>query len=102
MNAKTKPAQSHKVRAAALIAAIVMSTSLFSAVVSLADCHQALADIAAGGDVHAQVLSRILMHESPVGAVQRAQCRRRHRVHIMQVSGRITVPHRPRIRRCAP
>jgi|KBSSwiStaDraftv2_1062776.scaffolds.fasta_scaffold1510354_1 hypothetical protein len=37
MNAKTKPAQSHKVRAAALIAAIVMSTSLFSAVVSLAD-----------------------------------------------------------------
>ena len=34
MNAKT---QSNKVRAAALVAAVVMSTSLFSGVVSLAD-----------------------------------------------------------------
>ena len=37
MNAKTRTTQSNKVRAAALIAALVMSASLFSGVVSLAD-----------------------------------------------------------------
>ena len=37
MNARTRTTQSNKVRAAALIAAVVMSTSLFSGVVSLAE-----------------------------------------------------------------
>ena len=37
MNAMTRTTQSNKVRAAALIAALVMSASLFSGVVSLAD-----------------------------------------------------------------
>ena len=54
--------------------------------------HQPFADIAAGGDVHAQVLPRILMHETPVGTMQRAQRRRRHRVHVVQPARRIAIP----------
>ena len=60
--------------------------------------HQPLADIAAGGDVHAQVLPRVLVHETPVRPVQRAQRRRRHGVHIVQPARRIAIPHRAGIR----
>jgi hypothetical protein len=32
--------------------------------------HHPFADIAAGGDRHAQPVARVLMHEGPVGALQ--------------------------------
>ena len=41
------------------------------AVVSGALRHEPFADIATGSDIHAQVLPRVLMHEPPVGTVQR-------------------------------
>ena len=43
-----------------------------AAVVTPADRHQPLADIGAGRHPHAQALRRILMHEAPVGAEQKA------------------------------
>ena len=55
--------------------------------------HQPLTDIAAGGHVHAQVLFRILVHEPPIGSMQRAQRRRRHRMHVMQPARGIAIPH---------
>ena len=69
------------------------------AVVPRALRHQPLADIAAGGDVHAQVLPRVLMHEAPIGTMQRAQRRRRHRVHVVQMAGGIAIPDGAGIRR---
>ena len=65
------------------------------AVVSGALRHEPFADIATRGDIHAEVLPRVLMHEPPIGTVQRSQRRRGHRVHVVQMAGRITVPTAP-------
>ena len=42
------------------------------AVVAVAERHQPLADVAAGGDVHAQAARGVLVHEAPIGAHQGA------------------------------
>ena len=43
-----------------------------TAIVPVAAVHQALADIAAGGNVHAQAVARVLVHDAPGGAHQAA------------------------------
>ncbi len=41
-------------------------------VVTVAHAHQALANVTAGGNAHAQAIARILMHEAPIGAGEEA------------------------------
>ena len=54
------------------------------AVVALAQAHQALADVGAGRDVHAQAVGRLLVHEAPVGAGEQALLGLAHGVHIVE------------------
>ena len=55
--------------------------------------HQPLADIAAGGDAHAERVARVLVDEAPVGTMQRAQLRRRHGMHIVQRRLGVAIEH---------
>ncbi len=53
------------------------------AIVALADGHQPLADVAAGGDLRPQPVERVLVHHAPVGAQQAAAIALRHGVQIV-------------------
>ena len=72
-----------------------------AAVVAFADRHQPLADIGAGGDVHAQASRGILMHKAPVGAHQRAPLGFAERREIAQRAVAHAVDARARARRRA-
>eukprot|EP01132_Coremiostelium_polycephalum_P009853 gene9854-12088_t len=52
----------------------------------VADGHQPLADIGTGGDCHPQPIGRILMHETPIGAHEKAAFRLAQPVEIAELT----------------
>jgi hypothetical protein len=65
--------------------------------VPLAQAHQALADVGAGRDVHAQPLGRVLVDEAPVGARQQALLGLAHREDLAQAAGSRLELHAARV-----
>ena len=64
--------------------------------------HQPFADIAARRHFHAQRVTRVLMHETPVGAMQCAQLRRGHGMDVMRHALGVTIGDQACIRRGSP
>ncbi len=61
--------------------------------------HQPFADVAAGGDLTAQAVQRVLVHHAPLGAQQAAALALRHGVQILFLARLRAVKDLPALRR---